>query len=472
MKQLIKQNEHIVKKVYQDSIAEELEIEPGDVLVSINDQKIQDVFDYRYMIQDEYIEVCIRKTDGEEWLLEIDKDYDEDLGIEFENDLMSEYRSCSNKCIFCFIDQMPPGMRDTLYFKDDDSRLSFLQGNYITLTNMNEEDVERIIKMHLAPINISVQTTNPELRCKMLNNRFAGEKLKYLDMLYDGNVEMNGQIVCCKGVNDGEELRRSISDLKKYLPFMRSVSVVPAGITKYREGLFDIKLFNKKEAEEIIDMIEEFQKEIFEEYGLHFVHASDEWYILADREFPEEDRYDGYIQLENGVGMMRLLLTEFQDYYEELLASKKFEEIKSNVERRISVATGKLAYPTIKKISDKMMEAFPKIKIKVFCIRNDFFGETITVAGLITGQDLIAQIKEKKEEGCNLGDTLLIPSCMLRTGEEVFLDDITVTELEKELGIKVVAVESGGRDFIEAVVSEEYHMERVNDSFGYVKAYD
>lgn len=284
----MKKVEHLIKEVYPGSIAEELEIEPGDVLLSINDQSIEDVFDYRYMIKDEYIEVLIRKPDGEEWVLEIDKDYDDDLGIEFENQLMSDYKSCSNKCIFCFIDQMPPNMRETLYFKDDDSRLSFLQGNYITLTNMKEKDVDRIIKMQLAPINISVQTTNPELRCKMLNNRFAGEKLKFLDQLYEGHVEMNGQIVCCKGVNDGKELERTMDDLSKYLPFMRSVSVVPAGITKYRDNLYPLELFTKEEAGEIIDMIESRQKKYYEEYGLHFMHASDEWYITAGRDFQKK----------------------------------------------------------------------------------------------------------------------------------------------------------------------------------------
>ena len=238
---------HLIRKVNQGSIGQEMGIEPGDILLAVNDKEIEDVFDYRYMIKDEYIEVLIKKPSGEEWLLEIDKDYDDDLGIEFENDLMSEYRSCSNKCIFCFIDQMPTGMRETLYFKDDDSRLSFLQGNYITLTNMDEKDIDRIIKMQLAPINISVQTTNPKLRCKMLNNRFAGEKLKYLQKFYDGHVEMNGQVVCCKNVNDGDELRRTIKDLSKFLPFMRSVSAVPAGITKFRDGLFPIELFTKKQ---------------------------------------------------------------------------------------------------------------------------------------------------------------------------------------------------------------------------------
>ena len=461
----MKKVEHLIKEVYPGSIAEELEIEPGDVLLSINDQSIEDVFDYRYMIKDEYIEVLIRKPDGEEWVLEIDKDYDDDLGIEFENQLMSDYKSCSNKCIFCFIDQMPPNMRETLYFKDDDSRLSFLQGNYITLTNMKEKDVDRIIKMQLAPINISVQTTNPELRCKMLNNRFAGEKLKFLDQLYEGHVEMNGQIVCCKGVNDGKELERTMDDLSKYLPFMRSVSVVPAGITKYRDNLYPLELFTKEEAGEIIDMIESRQKKYYEEYGLHFMHASDEWYITAGRDFPEEERYDGYIQLENGVGMMRLFITEFTEALEQVKSNPRYLKMREKVKRTVTIATGKLTYATICSFAERMMEAFPGLQIHVFAIRNDFFGETITVSGLITGQDLVAQLKERKEAGEDLGDTLQIPINMLRSGEEVFLDDLTVQDVEAALGMTVKAVESGGKDFLDAALNMDYHTERNNENF-------
>lgn len=464
--------EHVIKEVYQDSIAQEMGIEPGDVLLKINDNEIEDVFDYRYLIKDEYVEVMIRKKDGEEWLLEIDKDYDDDLGIEFENELMSDFRSCSNKCIFCFIDQMPPGMRDNLYFKDDDSRLSFLQGNYITLTNMSDQDVERIIKMQLAPINISVQTTNPELRCKMLNNRFAGEKLKFLDKLYEGHVEMNGQIVCCKGVNDGGELRRSITDLMKYLPFMRSVSVVPAGITKYRDGLYPIPLFTKEEAGEIIDMIESYQSACFEQYGLHFIHASDEFYITAEREFPEEERYDGYIQLENGVGMMRLFRTEFAEAFAAAAHGVKYHVRKHKLKRTLTVATGKLAYSTIREFTKQMMQAYPGLTIQTFAIRNDFFGETITVTGLITGQDLISQLKEQQDKGVDLGDTLLISAAMLRSGEQVFLDDVTIPQVEEALGIRVVVVESAGQDFVDAILHRDYRMERANENVVYVQAYD
>lgn len=460
----MKKNEHLIKEVYPGSIAEEMGIEPGDVLLRINKQEIGDVFDYRYYIKDDYIEVLIRKADGEEWLLEIDKDYDDDLGIEFDNGLMSDYRSCSNKCIFCFIDQMPPGMRETLYFKDDDSRLSFLQGNYITLTNMSEKDVERIIHMQLAPINISVQSTNPELRCKMLHNRFAGDKLKYLDQLYEGHVEMNGQIVCCKGVNDGEELRRSIEDLSKYLPFMRSVSAVPAGITKYRDGLYPLELYTKEEAGAVIDLIESYQKKFYEEYGLHFIHASDEWYITAERDFPEEERYDGYIQLENGVGMMRLFIEEFEEAVKHLEGKP--------MERTLTIATGKLTYPTICQFAEQLMKLYPGLVVHVYAIRNDFFGETITVSGLITGRDLVTQLLEYKEQGVDLGETLLIPSNMLRTGEEVFLDDMTVQQVEKALEVHLTAIEPGGQDFVDAILDEEYQMERENEEFVYVNAYD
>lgn len=463
--------EHVIKEVKPGSIAEELEIEAGDVLLTINGEEIEDIFDYRFLVQDEYLEVLIRKQDGEEWELEIEKEYEEELGLEFENALMSEYRSCCNKCIFCFIDQMPPGMRETLYFKDDDSRLSFLQGNYITLTNMKDKDVDRIIRMHLAPINISVQTTNPELRCKMLNNRFAGDKLKYLQRLYEGQIEMNGQIVCCKGVNDGAELRRSIEDLAKYLPFMRSVSVVPAGITKFRDGLYPLECFTKAEAEAVIDMIESYQEKYYHEFGLHFIHASDEWYILAERELPEEERYDGYIQLENGVGMLRLLTDEFEEAMEEFLKSEAYSRVKDTLQRTLTIVTGKLAYPTIQSFANRLEQVLPGLKIRVVPIRNDFFGETITVSGLITGQDLINQLKERLEAGEELGDTLQLPGNLLRSGEQVFLDDVTVADVEEALKMRVVTAEARGKDFIEAVINPEYSSDRNNENFVYIQAY-
>lgn len=434
-----KQNQHIINQVVSGSIAEELEIEVGDILLEINGNKIEDIFDYQYYTQDEYIEVLIQKPSGEEWLLEIDKEYDEDLGISFENGLMDDYRSCHNKCIFCFIDQMPKGMRDTLYFKDDDSRLSFLQGNYVTLTNMSDADIDRIIKYNLSPINVSFQTTNPELRCKMLNNRFAGQALEKAWKLAKAGIVMNGQIVLCKGVNDGEELERSIRDLSEYLPNLESVSVVPVGLSKYREGLYPLEPFTKEDAKEVLRIIHAWQDKLFPEYGLHFIHASDEWYILAEEDLPEEERYDGYLQLENGVGMLRLLLNEFEEGMQHITCEVKPAEV--------SLVTGRLAYPYIKNMAEQMMEKYPQLKIRVYAIRNDFFGEMITVSGLLTGQDILAQLKGKQ-----LGERLLLPQNVLKSGETVFLDDMTVAELEKALQVQVDIVKSSGQDFIDAIL--------------------
>ena len=423
------------------SIGEELELEAGDILLTIDGEELEDIFDYDYMTDSESFVMVVRKANGEEWELEIESG-GEDLGLTFENGLMSEYRSCRNKCIFCFIDQMPPGMRETLYFKDDDSRLSFLQGNYITLTNMSDKDIDRIIRFHLSPINISVQTMNPELRCKMLTNRFAGEALKKIDRLYEAGTEMNGQIVLCKGVNDGKELEYSIEQLSKYAPYMQSVSVVPVGLSKYRDGLYPLEPFTKEDACEVIDMIEKWQKKIYAEHNIHFIHASDEWYILAERELPEESRYDGYIQLENGVGMLRLL-------YEEVMDALDGKE-DDGVSEELSMATGYLPYPYIKRLLGELQKIYPGRKIHLYPIRNDFFGEMITVAGLITGQDLIAQLKDQP-----LGGRLLLPACMFKNGEEVFLDDITKSEVEAALQIPVNIVKSSGYDFVNAILDPE-----------------
>lgn len=437
----MKKHEHIVETVEKDSIAQELGIEPGDRLISINGQEIEDIFDYQYYVEDEELLLLIEKADGEQWELEIEKDADEALGIGFGAGLMDEYRSCCNRCIFCFIDQMPPGMRDTLYFKDDDSRLSFLQGNYVTLTNMSEHDIQRIIKYRLEPINISFQTTNPELRCRMLHNRFAGDALKKVDLLYQGGIEMNGQIVLCKGVNDGEELERSIRDLTRYLPLLRSVSVVPVGLTKFRDGLYPLEPFTKEEARQVLEIIHRWQKKIYEEYGLHFIHAGDEWYLLAEEEVPEEERYDGYLQLENGVGMLRLLFNEFEDAFRQQKGDQRSEEL--------SAATGKLAYPYIRRMAERIEERYPGVKIHVYCIRNDFFGERITVSGLITGGDIIAQLKGKR-----LGSRLLLPCNMLKADEDVFLDDLTVKEVSDALQVPVNIVKSSGQDLVDAMLGE------------------
>ena len=448
------QKGHTIKSVDPGSIADELGLEPGDRLLSIDGHELEDIFDYEYYIENESIMVVIAKKNGEEWELDIENDY-QDLGLTFENGLMSDYKSCHNKCVFCFIDQMPKGMRETLYFKDDDSRLSFLQGNYVTLTNMKEHDIQRIIDFKLAPINISVHTTNPKLRCEMLHNRFAGEALKKIDRLCEAEIPMNGQIVLCKGVNDREELDHTIRDMTKYLPYMQSASVVPVGLSRYRDGLYPLKPFEKEDAESAIDIIEKWQKIIYEQYGMHFIHASDEFYILAERELPETERYDGYPQLENGVGMLRLLDTEVTEALEALPEDLQVKQ------EELSIATGRLAYPYLRKQLDKIEAKFPQKKVHLYAIRNDFFGERITVSGLVTGQDIVAQLMSVVP----LGERLLLPICMFRSGEEVFLDDLTRADVQNALQVPVNIVKSSGQDLVDAVLGLEEEQDTVYDGY-------
>ncbi len=435
----MEQKEHRISRVEPGSIGEELELRPGDVLVSVNGQEVRDVFDYHYLINEEYLDILIRKPDGEEWELEIEKEFEDDLGIEFENSLMDEYRSCRNKCMFCFIDQLPRGMRDTLYFKDDDSRLSFLQGNYVTLTNMDDEDVDRIVKYHLSPINISFHTMNPLLRCKMLNNRFAGDALKKVDRFYEARITMNGQIVLCKGVNDGEELEFSIRELTKYLPYLQSVSVVPVGLTKYREGLYPLEPFTKEDALKVLAQIHRWQEKLYEEYGTHFLHAGDEWYLLAEQDIPKEETYDGYCQLENGVGMVRLLENEIQEALGKVAGDER--------RRKVTIATGKLAAPLLNRAAIEIRRKYPNLEVQVFPIENHFFGERITVAGLLTGQDIREQLS-----GLDFGERLLLTEHMMKDGEQIFLDDMRLEELERTLQVPITIVKSDGKAFLEAVL--------------------
>ncbi len=444
---------HRISKVSRGSIAQELEIRVGDRLISIDGHEIRDVLDYCFYTNAESMTMLIEKPDGEEWEYEIEHDY-EDIGIDFDSGLMSDYKTCTNKCVFCFIDQMPPGMRETLYFKDDDSRLSFLQGNYVTLTNMKDEDIERIIQFKLAPINISVHTTNPDLRKKMLRNRFAGDSLRYLDKLYEHNIPMNGQIVLCKGYNDGAELERTLRDLLKFAPVMESVSVVPLGMTKFRDGLEALERMDKQSAKDSIDLIEHYQSLAMEKCKKHFVHASDELYLLADRALPEEERYDGYIQLENGVGMLRLLIEEVRD----ALMQLKEEGIDFSKEEKqeVSIATGRLASQILKMLIREVEEVMVNTKVYLYPIRNEFFGEDITVSGLVTGGDLMKQLKHQK-----LGDRLLLPINMFRSNEEVFLDDFTRTDVENALNIDIIKVATSGYDLVNAIRYRDYAETRV-----------
>lgn len=431
----VKNRSKLIKAVAENSAAWEAGIRAGDLLLNVNGENIEDIFDYQYECADTEIELTVRHKNGRLSTYYIEKNEDEDPGLVFEDGIMDEYKRCRNKCIFCFIDQMPEGMRETLYFKDDDSRLSFLQGNYVTLTNMSDHDIERVIKYNLEPINISFQTTNPELRNKMMGNRFAGEALKKADRLFEAGVRMNGQIVLCKGINDGTELDRSISDLIRYIPCLESVSVVPVGISRFREGLYPLEPFDKEDAGLVIDQIEGWQKKIYKEHGTHFIHASDEWYLNAERAIPEEARYDGYLQLENGVGMVRLLTEEVEEELKELTGDERCDSF--------SIATGELISPVIRTLTKKVRNYYPDINVKVYPIRNDFFGKNITVSGLLTGRDISEQLKGK-----DLGNRLYLPENLLRSGTDVLLDDMTIGALSDALQVPVGIVKSDGASFL------------------------
>lgn len=430
--------------VKPESIAEEMEIEVGDLLLSINGEPVKDIIDYKFLISDEFVNIEIEKKSGEIWELEIEKDYDEDLGVQFKEAILDRPRSCHNKCIFCFIDQLPPGMRETLYFKDDDSRLAFLQGNFVTLTNMSEEDIERIIKYKISPINVSVHTTNPELRVKMTNNGFAGNVYDRIKRMAKAGIKINCQVVLCPGINDGDELEKTIEDLYKLYPQVENLAVVPVGVTRFREGLFKFQLYNKDTSAEQLNRVARLQERYIKEIGKPFVRLSDEFYVVAEKEIPPTEFYNRFKQLEDGVGMIRI----FRNYISESLSELKKEEKGS-----FTMLTGALAYEEIAKAADEIMKVNPKIRIKVKKIINNFFGETITVAGLITGEDIIEQLKDE-----DLGNYVIIPDCMLRKGyelaaddEKIFLDDITVEGLAKALNRDILVCDYTGEDLIQII---------------------
>lgn len=436
-------NTHEIAAVRPGSLADKAGIRPGDIILKAGGKELRDIFDYYYYEENSELDLLIGHPDGTSEEYHITKsDDDTDIGLTFENGLLDEYRSCSNHCMFCFIDQMPKGMRETLYFKDDDTRLSFLQGNYVTLTNMSDEELQRVIDYRLSPINVSVHTTNPELRVRMLANRNASRIMERLKKIADAGLTINTQIVLCKGVNDGAELDRTIEDLLSFYPQVVSLSVVPVGLTKFREGLYHLEPFGKEDSEKVIDQIESHQKKIYEKYGEHFVYASDEWYLKAGRDLPSYDTYDGFGQLENGVGMLRLLIDEFT----EALGNEGRHPFKH---KSVTIATGVLAAPFLRQLSVIFMKKYPRIKVDVVTIINHYFGEMITVSGLITGTDLKEQLKE---HGVN--DRLLIPVNMLRSSEEVFLDDVTVGELSQTLQVPVTVVKSSGQDLLDALLDK------------------
>lgn len=427
-----------IAAVDPDGIAAELGVAAGDCLLTINGTPVQDVIDYLYLSAEEYIEVEIQKPDGEIWLLEVDKEFDEKLGIEFENPILDDARNCRNACVFCFIDQMPPGMRDSLYFKDDDSRLSFLQGNFITLTNVSDSDIDRMIRYQISPVNVSIHTTNPELRTAMLGNRHAGDVLLRMARLAEGGVKLNGQIVLCPGLNDGAELDRTIRELGALYPGMTSLAVVPVGLTRHRHGLPDIPAVDRDKAREILAQLERWQRHFMETAGTRFVYGADEFYLKAEIQVPPLTEYEGFPQIENGVGLLKKFEAEFDQAFR--TGRKKPEA------RKLVIATGTLAQPFIRALCDRFMGRFPQVQIDVVAVENHFFGQAITVAGLLTGQDLVRALKDHID-----GDRLLISRSMLKSEETVFLDDMTLEGLEAELGIPCQAVSPDGSSFYKAL---------------------
>lgn len=430
----------IIDAVQEGSPAHKAKILAGETLVSIDDNEIIDVLDYRFYQNNKKLSLLLIDKNGKQKKIKIKKDEYEEIGLLFSSYLMDSKRSCRNKCIFCFIDQLPKGLRDSLYFKDDDSRLSFLFGNYITLTNITEHEIERIIRMHISPINISVHTTNPELRVKMMNNKNAGNALSILNRFNDAGIKMNSQLVLCPDINDKDELRRSLDDLTS-LENMECIAAVPVGITKYREGLAHIRPFEKTDALETLDIIDEYAMKCIEKYGERRIYASDEFYLIAEKEMPDSEFYGDFLQLENGVGLWSLLLSEAQDAISDV---EPFSE-----QRHISIATGVAAAPLIRKIVSMCEEKLTGLRCDVFAIKNKFFGEKITVAGLVTATDIYEQLNGKE-----LGSKLLIPSCMLRNEGDMFLDSITVEELSDRLGVDIEPVDNDGYALVDTILTD------------------
>lgn len=427
---------NIIVKVLKNSIAEEMELEPGDELITVNNCIVKDYIDYKYQISDENVLFEVRKKDGEIWELEIEKEYDEDIGIVFENPLMDNIKVCSNKCIFCFIDQMPKGMRKTLYVKDDDTRLSFLYGNFITLTNLKEDEIERIIKYKISPIKVSVHTTDSELRKYMMGNDKNIDILESLKMLIDAGITVDCQIVLVRDVNDGKQLQKTISDLSSLHPGLRSVAVVPVGLTKFRDRLTEIRPFDKESATELVNEVSNIQRELYEKLGTRFIFIADEFYITSGMDFPAYDDYEDFDQLENGIGMCRLFKQQIEDLIDEYEDSEPIAE-------ELTFVTGAAAYELMVELSEKIMKKIP-VKINVVKIINDYFGKRITVSGLTTGKDIIEQLKGKNYKN------IILPRNMINDNN-VMLDDLTTKDLEKELNTEVTVCEVDGKTLLNLI---------------------
>lgn len=414
-------------------------VKPKDKLVSINGNEINDFLDYQFYLKDEKTVLEIEHN-GKIKKINVSKNAEDDIGLGFDNYLMDSQKRCHNNCIFCFIDQNPEGMRESIYFKDDDSRLSFIFGNYITLTNLTDKDIDRIIKMHITPVNVSVHTMNKDLRVKMMHNKKAGECLDMINRLAKAGIELNTQLVLCPGINDGNELEYSLTELSKLYPAVQSIAAVPVGITKHREGLFDMPSYTKDTSAQVIEIINRFGDEFKKKHGTRLAYAADEFYLKAEKAIPDSEYYENYPQIENGVGLWRSLQDEVTDMIRDI-------DSDADVERKLSIATGVAAYPLIKGIADRLMAVYPRLKINVYEIKNDFYGHSITVAGLITAGDLINQLKGKQLNGL-----LLIPEVMLMADGNLFLDNYSVEDVEKALGVNIDTVLSDGVDLVNKII--------------------
>lgn len=428
----------LITGVDRESIAEELGIQPGDRLVAINARPVQDILDYRFLSANEELVVRIVTGEGEDWEIEIEKDYEEDLGLDFGEHSFGPTRRCHNRCLFCFVDQMAPKMRDTLYIKDDDYRLSFWQGNFVTLTNVKEAELQRIIEQKLGPLYISVHTTNPELRRRMLNNRHAGNIMDQLTRLAEAGIEMQTQVVLCPDINDGKELEKTIEDLAGLWPEVHSLAVVPVGITRYREGLHALRPFSRGEACEVVELIESYQRKFMAGWDYPFVFASDEFYVMAGKSIPPTENYGDFPQTENGVGLARLFLDEWKEVQQEL--PHRLEE-----NRTVTLVTGTSGEPFLRQVVERLNQV-AGLQVNLEVVKNTFFGETVTVTGLLTAQDIIAGLRGKE-----IGQLLLLPTVMLRNGEDLFLDDLRVSDVSESIGVPVEVVE-GPRGLVEAVL--------------------
>lgn len=434
----------VVSNVAKNSLADKHGVCPGATLLKINSNEICDVLDYQFYIKEEKLVIDFKDADMRYHKIALKKSAEEDIGLEFETYLMDKQQHCKNKCVFCFIDQLPDGMRDSLYFKDDDSRLSFLFGNYITMTNLSEKDVDRIIKMHISPVNISVHTMNPELRVSMMKNPNAGKCLSYIKRFADAGIKINTQLVLCPGINDGKELEYSLNELGKLYPAVQSIAAVPVGLTKHREGLCELELYNKKTAGEVVDIIECFADHFHYFNGTRLAFASDEFYLLAERKIHDAKFYEDFSQIENGVGLWASLKDEFYTALEDIDNGYLLPE-----DREVSLATGYAAYPLLSELAEAVCNKVKNLKVTVYRIKNDFFGENITVAGLVVGCDLINQLQDKP-----LTDELLIPAVMLRRERDMFLDSMTVDEVENKLNMKLIITEIDGYDLLDKMLGD------------------